>query len=184
MDVGNLIAGSSAFSKSSLNIWNFPFMHHWSLAWRIVSITLLACEMSANVQKLEHSLALPFFGVGMETDLFPSCGHCWVFQICWHIECSTFTAASFRIWNSSAGISLHHCFLILFPLFLHSLISSCLNLSLGIYGRSPNKNQGTGKHFCHWEGPLGSSSVSIPSFLWNSSILRGNRCVTRKGIKF
>ena len=33
-----------------------------------------------------------------------SCGHCWVFQICWHIECSTFTASSFRIWNSSPGI--------------------------------------------------------------------------------
>ena len=32
----------------------------------------------------------------MKTDLFQSCGHCWVFQICWHIQCSTFTA-SFRI---------------------------------------------------------------------------------------
>ena len=41
----------------------------------------------------------------MKTDLFQSCGHCWVFQICWHIECSTFTASSFRIWNSSTGIS-------------------------------------------------------------------------------
>ena len=40
----------------------------------------------------------------MKTDLFQSCGHCWVFQICWHIECSIFTASSFRIWNSSAGI--------------------------------------------------------------------------------
>ena len=39
----------------------------------------------------------------MKTDLFQSCGHCWVFQIFWHIECSTFTALSFRIWNSSAG---------------------------------------------------------------------------------
>ena len=37
----------------------------------------------------------------MKTDLFQSCGHCWVFQICWHIECSSFTASSFRIWNSS-----------------------------------------------------------------------------------
>ena len=45
-----------------------------------------------------------FFGIGMKTDLFQSCGHCWVFQICWHIECSTFTALSFRIWNSSTGI--------------------------------------------------------------------------------
>ena len=40
----------------------------------------------------------------MKTDLFQSCAHCWVFQICWHIECSTFTASSFRIRNSSTGI--------------------------------------------------------------------------------
>ena len=40
----------------------------------------------------------------MKTDLFQPCGHSWVFQICWHIECSTFTASSFRIWNSSTGI--------------------------------------------------------------------------------
>ena len=26
------------------------------------------------------------------------------FQICWNIECSTYTESSFRIWNSSAGI--------------------------------------------------------------------------------
>ena len=40
----------------------------------------------------------------MKTHLFQSCGHCWLFQICGHIECSTFTASSFRIWNSWAGI--------------------------------------------------------------------------------
>ena len=40
----------------------------------------------------------------MKTDVFQSCGNCWVFQICWHIECSTFTASAFRIWNSSTGI--------------------------------------------------------------------------------
>ena len=73
------------------------FTYCWSLAWRILSITLLACEMSA-------SLALPFFGIGMKTDLFQSCGHRWVFLICWHIECSSFTASSFKIWNSSTGI--------------------------------------------------------------------------------
>ena len=48
--------------------------------------------------------ALPFFGIQMKTDFFQSCGHCWVFQICWPIECSTFTASSFRIWNSSTAI--------------------------------------------------------------------------------
>ena len=47
---------------------------------------------------------LPFFGIGMKTDLFQSCGHCWVFQICWHMECSTFTASSSRICNISTGI--------------------------------------------------------------------------------
>ena len=39
-----------------------------------------------------------------ENRLFQSCGHCWVFQICWHFECSFLTASSFRIWNSSTGI--------------------------------------------------------------------------------
>ena len=80
------------------------FTYCWNLTWRILSITLLACEMSAIMWKFKHSLALPFFGIGMKTDLLWSCGHCWVFQICWHIECSTLTASSFRIWNSSAGI--------------------------------------------------------------------------------
>ena len=48
MDAGNMIYGSSAFSKSSLNIWKFTYC--WSLAWRILSITLWACEMSAILQ--------------------------------------------------------------------------------------------------------------------------------------
>ena len=82
------------------------FTYCWSLAWRILSIILLVCEMSAIVKKFEHSLALPFFGIEMKTDLFQSCGHCWVFQICWHTECSTFTASFFRTWNSSAVIPL------------------------------------------------------------------------------
>ena len=53
----------------------------------------------------------------MKTDLFQSCGHCWVFQICWHIECSTFTASSFRIWNSPTGIpsSPLALFVVMFP---------------------------------------------------------------------
>ena len=80
------------------------FTYCWSLAWRILCVTLLVCEMHATVQQFEHSLVLPFFGIGMKTDLFQSCGHCWLFQICGHIECSTSTKLSFRIWNSSAGI--------------------------------------------------------------------------------
>ena len=60
--------------------------------------------MSVIVRFFEHSLAFIFFGIGMKTDLFQSCGHCWAFQICWHKEWSTFTAFPFRIWNSSTGI--------------------------------------------------------------------------------
>ena len=81
-------------------------MHCWSLAWRILSIALLACEIGEILRWFEHSLALPFLGIGMKTDLFQSCGHCWVLQICWHIECSTLTASSFIILNNSAGF--HH----------------------------------------------------------------------------
>ena len=106
VDVGNLICGSSAFSKASLNNWKFTvhvlskpvlenFEHYFASMWD-----------ECNCVVVEHSLALLFFGIGMKTDLFQSCGHCWVLQICWHIECSTFTASSFRIWNSSTGIPL------------------------------------------------------------------------------
>ena len=78
-------------------------MYCWSLAWKILSInTSMWGECNCAVQ---YSLALPFFGIGMKPDLFQSCGHWWVNQMCWHIECSPFTASSFRIWNSSAGIS-------------------------------------------------------------------------------
>ena len=79
------------------------FVYCWNLAWRILRITLLACEISATVWQFEHSLALPFLGLEWKLTL-QFCGHCWVFQICWHIECSTFTASSFRIWMSSTGI--------------------------------------------------------------------------------
>ena len=58
-DVGNSISGSSAFSKSSLNIWKF-LIH---TAWKILTITLLVCEMSAVVRQFEHFLELSFFGM-------------------------------------------------------------------------------------------------------------------------
>ena len=97
VDVGNLISDSSAFSKTSLNIWKFTvnlllnpglenFEHYFTSVWDECDCVVVWAFW-----------ALPFFGIGMKTDLFQSCGHCWVFQICWHIECSTFTASSFRV---------------------------------------------------------------------------------------
>ena len=46
-DIGNLLSGSSAFSKSSLNIWKFTV--HRLLKHGLEIFTLLACEVSATV---------------------------------------------------------------------------------------------------------------------------------------
>ena len=103
-DIGNLISDSSAFYKSSLSIWKFTvhvllkpglekFGHYFTSVWN-----------EYNCAVVWAFFGITFIGIGMKTDLFQSCGHFWVFQICWHIECSTFTASSFRIWNSSTGI--------------------------------------------------------------------------------
>ena len=47
---GNLISGSSSFLKFSMYIWKFTVHILLKLAWRILSITLLACEVSAIVR--------------------------------------------------------------------------------------------------------------------------------------
>ena len=103
-DIGNLNSGSSAFSKSSLNIWKFTvhvllkpglenFEHYFASMW----------------DEYNCVVVWAFFGIAFLWDWnenwpFQSCGHCWVFQISWHIEYSTFTASSFRIGNISTGI--------------------------------------------------------------------------------
>jgi len=80
-DVANLISGSSAFSKTSLNIWKFMvhilfkpglenFEDYFSSMWG-----------ECNCVVVWAFLALPFLEIGMKTDLFQSCGHCWVLQI-------------------------------------------------------------------------------------------------------
>ena len=73
-DVSSLISSSSAFSKSNLNIPTFSVHILLKPGLENFELILLACEMSAV--EFEHSLALPFFGIGMKTDLFQSCGHC------------------------------------------------------------------------------------------------------------
>ena len=49
-DVGNLISGSSVFSKSSLYIWKFSVNVLLKSNLKDLSIALLACEMSAVVR--------------------------------------------------------------------------------------------------------------------------------------
>ena len=81
------------------------FTYFWCLAWRILSITLLACEVRKIVRQFEHSLALPVFNIGMKADLFQSRGHGWVFQIFLVYWVQHFNSVIFRIWNSPTGIS-------------------------------------------------------------------------------
>ena len=89
------------FSKSSLYIWKFSVHVLLKPSLEDFEHDLASMWKSTIMWLFEHSLALPFFEIGMKTDIFQSCGHCWVFKICWHIECSTLRESSFRIW---AGI--------------------------------------------------------------------------------
>ena len=96
VDVGNLISGSSAFSKTSLNTWKFTV--HVLLKPGLENIEHYFASMWDEYNCV---VAWAFFGIVFLWDRnenWPfSCGHCWAFQICWHIECSTFTALHFRI---------------------------------------------------------------------------------------
>ena len=89
MNCGSSIFVPLPFLNSSWTSGSSWFTYCWSLAWRILSIILLACEMSTIVWCFLYSLVLPLFGIGMKTDFFQSFGLLWVFQICWHPECST-----------------------------------------------------------------------------------------------
>ena len=113
---------------------------------------LVFSAVSANCTVFKCSLAVPFFGIGMKTDLFQSCGHCWVFQICWHIECSSFTASSFRIWNRSAGIPSppQALFVVMLP---KDHLTSCSRMSGS-----------------RWMITLSLLSGSLRSFLYSSSV--------------
>ena len=102
-NVGNFNSGSPTFSKFSLNIWRFSVHVLLKPSLKEFEHYLASMQNECNCVVV-WTLALLFFGTGVETDLFQSCGHCWVFQICWNIEWSTFTASCFRIWNSSTGI--------------------------------------------------------------------------------
>ena len=104
VDVGNWISYPSAFSKSSLNIWKFlvhillkpglkNFEHYFTSMW----------------DKCSSAVVWAFFGIASlwnwnENWTFPVLWPLLSFPICWHIACSTFTASSSRIWNSSTGI--------------------------------------------------------------------------------
>ena len=104
MKVHNLISHSTASLKPSCTSRNSQFTYCWGLAWKKFEHNL-----ASMWNELNYMVVWTLFGIAIlcnwnENWLFQCCGHRWVFQICWYIECSTFTASSFGIWNSSAGI--------------------------------------------------------------------------------
>ena len=119
----------------------------------------------------------------MKTVLFQSCGHCWVFQICWHIECSTFIASSFRIWNNLAGIPSPplNLFVVMLPkahLTSHSRMSGCSwVITPTLTWLSGPSNSFFAQFFCVFLPPLLNILCSVwsipflsfvaPIFVWN-----------------
>ena len=95
-DVGNLISCCSAFSKFKLYLEVHGSCTCWSLAWRILSIILLAHEMSTICGSLNIPWHCPFWGLEWKL-IFSSPVATAEFSIFWHIECSTLTVSSFKM---------------------------------------------------------------------------------------
>ena len=140
------------------------FTYCWNLVWRIFHITLLVCELIATVLQFKRYLELPCFGIGRKIDLFQSCGHCWVFQICWHIECST----------STASRKTSHCHLnrrsLICKLYQQWLICSLLGVEKGAsqvaqWQRICLPMQETRVPSLGWEGPLEEEMATHSSVL-------------------
>ena len=127
-NVSNLNSGFFAFSKPSLYILKFSIQVLLKPSWKDLghNLTSMGSELNCPVVWTFFSTAL--LENWMNTDLFQSCGHFWVFQICWHIECSTLIASSFRSLNSSAAIPSHPLAL-LAAVFLKVHLTSCCRMS-------------------------------------------------------
>ena len=86
MDVGNLISGSSAFSKSSLNIWKFTVYIQLNPGLENFESYFASLWDKCNCAIGRTFLALPFFGIGMKltfsnpvaTAEFQNVLACWV----------------------------------------------------------------------------------------------------------
>ena len=98
---------ASSFSKSILDIWKFLVCIILKPSMQVFKHDLTMWEMSAIAWWLAHTLVLPFLGIGIMIDFFHSCGHCCIFQICWHVECNTTMTTSSRVLISSTGIVSH-----------------------------------------------------------------------------
>ena len=87
--IGNLISGSSASLKPSLYIWKFSI--HVLLKPSLKNFELNHASMwnESNCGVIWTFFDIAFLWDWNKKWPFPVLGHCWVIQICWHIECST-----------------------------------------------------------------------------------------------
>ena len=99
---------------------------------------------------------------------FQSYGHCWVFQIFWHTECSTLTTSSFRIWTSSNGKCPLALFIVMLPkahLTSHSRMSGSRWMTTPLWlSGSLRPFLYSSVYFCHLF-LIASASVRSLSFL-------------------
>ena len=77
--VGNMISGSSSFSKPCLGIWKFLVHTMLKTGMQNFNHDLPSMEDECNCPTLVHSLLLLFLGIGVRIDFFQFCGYCWVF---------------------------------------------------------------------------------------------------------
>ena len=75
-NVGNLISGSSSFSKPSLDIWKLLVRIMLKVSMQDFKHDLTSMGDECNCLMISHSLGLPFLGIGMRIDHFQSCGYC------------------------------------------------------------------------------------------------------------
>ena len=94
------------FSKSSLYIWKFSVHILLKPSLKKFANYLVSMWNEHNCTVVCTFFRIDFLGNSMKTNLILSCGHCWVFQICWQIECNTLTASYFRIFKELSGNSI------------------------------------------------------------------------------
>ena len=104
MSVSYLISGSSAFCKSSFYIWKLSIHVLWKPTLKDFEYNLTSMRNTHNCTVVWTFFGIPLLWDWNENWPFLVLFHCWVFQICAYIECSTLTASPFRIWNSSVII--------------------------------------------------------------------------------
>ena len=180
-----------------LAIWSLvPLQPLWLNIWKFTVHVLL----KPGLENFEHYftsvwdecncvVVWAFFGIAFLWDwnenwLFPVLWPLLSFQICWHIECSTFSASSLRSRNSSTGILslILALFIVMLP---KAHLASHSRMSGSRWVITPSWSSGSWRSFFYSSVYFGHiflissafvRSISFPSFIepvfaWNISLV-------------